>query len=238
MSSEEAANKLHVRDIRLHDQPSPLHNALGHSISVANPSCRVTVSAIMVATSFAACIVAVALQAWPVAVHAAAETTLNITSFTNDAESDWTAVYYSDETPLLVGNDGGAATGGLHVYGFDTKTPLPEVKSLAIGRTKVVTIAHDVGGKDLAITIAAPDSIIRVYELPGFAKLDEEFTLLGDWSAMCSWKSKTRNQYFYIFGKGKAVQFLIRPKKNDFEILEVRKHQSRKTTLNKVANYA
>lgn len=172
-------------------------------------------------TGLTVALAAVALQLWPV-VHAAPETTLNVTAFTGTVESDWTAVYYSEDNPLLVANDGGAENGGLHVYSFDVESPLPEVQSLPVGRTKTVTVAHDVGGVDLAITIAAPDSIIRVYELPAFDKLDVEFKLLGDWSAMCSWKSKSRNQYFYIFGKGKAVQFLIRPKGEDFEIVEVR----------------
>ncbi|KAH8173665.1 phytase domain-containing protein [Sarocladium implicatum] len=168
---------------------------------------------------FVLAIVAVFVQLWTT-VMAAPETTLNITAFTSTVDSDWTAVYYSEDSPLLVGNDG-SANGGLRAYGFDTKSPLPQTKSTLIGRTKIVTVAHNVGGKDLAITIAAPDSIIRVFELPDFRKADEEFTLIGDWSAMCSWKTRSRNQYFYIFGKGRGVQFLIRPDGEDFEIVEI-----------------
>jgi 3-phytase len=220
MRWEEAARDQNARDLRGRDLHLHPENASQVSSTVSN--WRVSfLSAMVLATAFGVGLVAVALQLYPTTVRAAPETTLNVTSFTDTVESDWTAVYYSKTNPLLIGNDGGAENGGLHVYDFDTETPLPEVKSLPIGRTKVVTVAHNVGGKDLAITIAAPDSIIRVYELPSF-KVEEEFTLLGDWSAMCSWKSKSRNQYFYIFGKGKAVQFLIRPKGDDFEILEVR----------------
>lgn len=221
MRWEEIARDQNARDLRT--RQGPLHTDNASLVSSTVRNWRLIFSSIMVlATAFGVGLVAVALQLYPAAVRAAPETTLNVTAFTDTVESDWTAVYYSDSKPLLIGNDGGAEAGGLHVYDFIAETPLPKVKSLPIGRTKVVTVAHNVGGKDLAITIAAPDSIIRVYELPGFKKADEEFTLLGDWSAMCSWKSKSRNQYFYIFGKGKAVQFLIRPDDEDFEILEVR----------------
>lgn len=168
---------------------------------------------------FVLAVFAAFLQLWST-VSAAPETTLNITAFTNNVDSDWTAVYYAEDSPLLIGNDG-SANGGLRAYSFQGDSPLPETKSKLIGRTKIVTVAHNVGGRDLAIAIAAPDSIIRVYELPDFRKADEEFKLIGDWSAMCSWRSKSRNQYFFIFGKGRAVQFLIRPQGEDFEIVEV-----------------
>lgn len=147
---------------------------------------------------------------------ASAEVNVNVTA-TGDVESDWTVAYYAKE-PLLLGNDGGPDKGGLHVYSLDAS--LPEVTSLVIGRTKLVITVYSVGGRDYAVTIAAPDSIIRVYEVPSFS-LESEFKLLGDWSALCPWRSKAGNQYFFLFGKRQAVQFLIRDR-DGVELAEVR----------------
>ncbi|KDN60188.1 putative phytase [Colletotrichum sublineola] len=168
----------------------------------------------------AAAIAAVALHPW---LSAAVDLELNITSLTGcDVDSDWTAIYYSKDKPLLLGNDEGADTGGFHAWDLNSDSPLSEVKSVTTGRTKLITTVHNVTGKDLAVTIAMPDSIIRVYELPAFTEIESaQTTMLGDWSALCSWRSKNLNDYVYFFGKNRAVQYLIRQGKDSIELVEV-----------------
>ncbi|KAK2042811.1 phytase [Colletotrichum somersetense] len=168
----------------------------------------------------AAAIVAVAVHPW---LSAAVDLELNITSMTGgELDSDWTTVYYSEDKPLLLGNDEGAATGGFHAWDLNSDSPLSEVKSVTTGRTKLVTTVYDVAGKDLAVTIAMPDSVIRVYELPAFTEIESaRTTMLGDWSALCSWRSKSLNDYVYLFGKTRAVQYLIRQGKDSVELVEV-----------------
>ncbi|WYZ42530.1 hypothetical protein EsH8_VI_000229 [Colletotrichum jinshuiense] len=173
--------------------------------------------------TFAAALVAVAVHPWLATAASPLELELNVTALTGgELESDWTDVYYSKEKPLLLGNDGGAATGGFHAWDLNSDSPLAEVKTLTTGRTKIVTTVYNVTGKDLAVTIAMPDSIIRVFELPSFTEIESaQTTVLGDWSALCSWRSKSLNDYVYLFGKGQIVQYLVRQGKTSIELVEV-----------------
>lgn len=173
--------------------------------------------------TFAAALVAVAVHPWLATAASPLELELNVTALTGgELESDWTDVYYSKEKPLLLGNDGGAATGGFHAWDLNSDSPLTEVKTLTTGRTKIVTTVYNVTGKDLAVTIAMPDSIIRVFELPSFTEIESaQTTVLGDWSALCSWRSKSLNDYVYLFGKGQVVQYLVRQGKTSIELVEV-----------------
>lgn len=154
---------------------------------------------------------------------AAVEIDVPVTAYTSEVESDWTAVYYSKKEPLLIGNDGGPDKGGFHVYSLDTKSPLTEVTARRSGRSKLVTTAYDVGGRDLLVTIAQPDSVVRAFEMPSFKQIKSaDLTVLGDWSALCSWKSDAGNDYIYLFGKNQAVQLLVREtKKKSVEFVEV-----------------
>lgn len=147
---------------------------------------------------------------------------LPISSRTGSAEADNAVVYYSSN-PLLVGNDAGAATGGFHVWSLDGKPILNEVASETPGRTKLVAVVYDVGGKDLIITIAQTDSIIRVFDVDGITEIKgPSKKAIGDWSALCTWKSaKSGNQYFYLFGKKQAVQYLITERSKEIKIVEV-----------------
>lgn len=161
------------------------------------------------------------LQLW--VARAVIEVSVNVSAVTTGVDSDWTAVHYSDSNALLLGNDGSPGKGGFHVYKIDAKDRLPEVTSAVTGRTKLVTTVYNVDGKDLAVTIAQPDSILRVFELPRVTRVDDaSFEVLGDWSALCSWTSKTANQYLFLFGKHQAVQLLIRSNGDGIKILEVR----------------
>lgn len=171
--------------------------------------------------SVATAIVALAAQPW---LTTAVDLELNVTALTGgELEADWTNVYYSKSNPLLLGNDGGAATGGFHAWDLNSDSPLAEVKTLVTGRTKLVTTVYNVtDNKDLAITIAMPDSVIRVFDMPSFTEIESaQTTLLGDWSALCSWRSKSLNDYIFLFGKGKAVEYLVRKGKTDIELVEV-----------------
>ncbi|OLN96218.1 3-phytase [Colletotrichum chlorophyti] len=173
--------------------------------------------------SLAAALVALALHPWLADTAVPRELELNITALTGgEIESDWTSIYYSEPRPLLLGNDGGASTGGFRAWDLDSDTPLSEAKAIVTGRTKLVTTVHNVTGKDLAVTIAMPDSVIRVFEIPSFAEIqDARTTLLGDWSAICSWRSKSLNDYIYLFGKSQVVQYLVRVSEGSIELVEV-----------------
>lgn len=153
---------------------------------------------------------------------AAPEVDLPISVSTADVESDNTAVYYSSH-PLLLGNDGSAATGGIHAWSLDSNASvLPEVSSKTGGRSKLVAAMYDVGKKDLIATIAMPDSVLRVFDAEGKGAQVAEKKAIGDWSALCPWKSdKSGNQYLYMFGKKQAVQYLIRKREKKIEVVEV-----------------
>jgi 3-phytase len=156
----------------------------------------------------------------------AVEVDVDVSAYTSEVESDWTAVYYSDRNPLLIGNDGGPDKGGFHVYNLNSKSPLQEVKAQTPGRSKLVTTVYDVNEKDILVTIAQPDSVLRAYEMPGFNQIkDADFKVLGDWSALCSWKSEAGNDYVYLFGKGQAVQILVQGTKKSIEFVEVSDRQ-------------
>ncbi|KAH7033027.1 uncharacterized protein B0I36DRAFT_320606 [Microdochium trichocladiopsis] len=151
------------------------------------------------------------------------EIELPILARSEEVESDWTTVAYGRNVPLLVGNDGGSASGGFRVYGLNDSNLLAEVKHVTPGRTKLVTVAHGVGGKDLILTIAQTDSYFRIYDALTVEPLGQPGTLtLGDWAALCTWKSRSSGEtYVYLFGKGQAKQFLLRAVDVSYELIEV-----------------
>ncbi|KAL2073823.1 hypothetical protein VTL71DRAFT_11149 [Oculimacula yallundae] len=147
---------------------------------------------------------------------------LPISAKTSEVDSDNSAVYHSSSNPLLIGNDGSAATGGFHIWSLGGSLPLKEVSSEATGRSKLVTTVYDIGAKDLIITISQPNNVLQVFDVNGFEEIKEAAKpAIGDWSALCSWKSaKSGSQYFYLFGKKQVVQYLIRAE-NSMEIVEI-----------------
>jgi 3-phytase len=159
---------------------------------------------------------------------AAKSVDVKISAQTDEVEASYSAVYYDEdqEVPLLVGNDGSAPTGGFRTWDLlDGGDKLPEIASQTPGRTKVVGVLYGVSGKDLIVSIEAPDSVIRLFdataddasEIPSGDK-----KMLGDWSSLCPWRSEESGwQYFYLFGKKEAVQFVVREKDDQFEVLEV-----------------
>lgn len=164
------------------------------------------------------------LQPWT--VSAAPELELNVTAYTSGTvASDWTAVYYSDSSPLLISNDGGTATGGFHVWDIDGESPLHALKSQYTGRTKLLATVYGVGGKDYLVSIPQTTPVMSAYQLPGAEKVEgAEFSALGDWSAICTWKSQSANNYIYVFGKHEGFQLLIREKGDSVEFVEVWHH--------------
>ena len=99
-----------------------------------------------------------------VTINAAPETDLPVSTFISPVASDSTAVYYSGH-PLLIGNDGTAATGGFRVWNLAGGSSASEIARRLNGRSKVVATVYDIDGKDLIITIDQPDSIIRVFNV-------------------------------------------------------------------------
>ncbi|KAK5627479.1 hypothetical protein RRF57_003194 [Xylaria bambusicola] len=138
-------------------------------------------------------------------------------------ESDFTTVVYNKTCPLLIGNDGGAATGGFRTFVINNGTQLVETTHKTPGRTKLVATAYGVGGRDLIVTIAQPDSFFRLYDASTIEQIGQPITrTLGDWSALCVWKSQgSGGQYLYLFGKKQAVQFLLREAGTSLEIVEI-----------------
>ncbi|KAL4866833.1 hypothetical protein BDV12DRAFT_210291 [Aspergillus spectabilis] len=144
-----------------------------------------------------------------------------ISSLTAEVESDVSAFYYGTKSreALLFGNDGSAATGGFRSFDLHD---LNETARRTPGRTKVVGVIYDVGKRDLLVSIAAPDSVIRVFDIDGLKELPEaQKKALGDWSCLCAWRSPRGANYFYLFGKKQAIQFLVRPERSGVEVLEI-----------------
>ncbi|KAI1447085.1 3-phytase [Annulohypoxylon stygium] len=157
------------------------------------------------------------------AAAAALEVDLPISAKSDEVDSGFTAVVYDSAHPLLVGNDGGASTGGFRTFDLDSETNLTETSHETPGRTKLVTTVYDIGGKDLIATIAQPDSYFRLYDSSTAEQVGEPLAhTLGDWSALCAWKSQSSGeQYLYLFGKSQAVQFLIRARNGSYELVEI-----------------
>ncbi|KAK9246597.1 hypothetical protein V1506DRAFT_505391 [Lipomyces tetrasporus] len=155
-------------------------------------------------------------------------TNISISALTPEIESDSAAIYYgrNPEDSLLLGNDGSAATGGFRAWDLlDSTTALLDEKVRRTpGRSKVVAPLFDVGGMDLVVSIASPDSVIRVFDVgDGLKEIHEaRKKALGDWSALCTWKSqRSGRQFFYLFGKGQIIQFFVRKKGCYPEIVEI-----------------
>jgi 3-phytase len=183
-------------------------------------------------------ILSVVLLAASGRVQGAPEAELPISARTADeVASDWSAVYYSHSSsslPLLLGNDKGAASGGICAWALDLESSnatLPAVALQTPGRTKVLTTVYGVGYRDLVVTVADPDSIVRLFDASTLEVVDNSLKkVLGAWSALCSWRSPVSGeQYLYLFGKKQGIQFLLRAvDQGGFELVEI---QSFETTV-------
>lgn len=163
------------------------------------------------------------LAIFAASVKAVSEVELPILARIDEADSDWTAVIYDAENPSIVGNDGGAASGGFRIFRLNGENPLPEAKHETPGRTKLVTTVYDIQEQDIIVTIAQTDSFFRLYNASSFEQIGQPLAkTLGDWSALCAWKSQTSGeQYLYLFGKSQAVQFLLRGQEGSLDITEI-----------------
>lgn len=137
-------------------------------------------------------------------------------------EGDNTGFVYGT-SPRLVVNDGSAANGGFRAFSVSNGTSFAEKIHEKSGRSKIAVPVHDIGGRDLIINIPAPNSLIEVFDAQTGKKLTKDNKKqLGDWSTACTWRSdKSGESYVFLFGKKKAVQFLIRGAKDELEVLEV-----------------
>lgn len=141
-------------------------------------------------------------------------------------KADNAAFYYS-KTPLLLANDDSAANGGFRVFSVASSTAYPQIAHQKTGRSKILAPIYDADGKgrDVFLAIAAPDSVMRAFEVDGNKLREIESarrTVLGDWETMCIWRSReSGTSYGFLFGKKIAVQLLIRNQENKTEILEV-----------------
>jgi 3-phytase len=137
-------------------------------------------------------------------------------------DGDNTGFVYG-RSPLLVVNDGSAADGGFHAFAVSNSSSFKETTHQKTGRSKIVAPVHDIGGRNLIISIPAPDSLIRVFDAETGTKVDSnDKKQLGDWSTACVWRSqKSGDSYVFLFGKRMVVQFLIRDDEEDVQILEV-----------------
>ncbi|KAH9909899.1 phytase [Xylariomycetidae sp. FL2044] len=158
-----------------------------------------------------------------ITASAETEVDLPISARSGEVESDWIAAIYNAESPALVGNDGGAATGGIRVFNLSGNGTLPEKAHETPGRTKLVTTVYDVAGRDMIITIAQPDSYFRLYDAGTVEQIGGPIArTLGDWSALCAWESQSSGeQYLYLFGKHQAVQFLLKAQNEVYDLVVV-----------------
>ncbi|KAK3064982.1 hypothetical protein LTS18_015077 [Coniosporium uncinatum] len=98
---------------------------------------------------------------------------------------------------------------------------LTEVASVAPGRTKLMAVVYNVGREDLIISTDQPTFVLHAYKINDLESIPStETTVLGDWSALCTWKADSGDQCFFLFGKKQAKQFLIR-RRRAFEIVEI-----------------
>ncbi|KAI1799772.1 3-phytase [Daldinia bambusicola] len=158
-----------------------------------------------------------------VTAAATSEVDLPISAKSGEVESDSTAAFYNDAQPILIGNDGGASTGGFRLFDLNGDTLLTEEGHETPGRTKLVTAVHNIDKKNLVVTIAQTDSFFRLYDATTAEQVGKPLArTLGDWSALCSWKSQSSGeQYLYLFGKKQTVQHLLRESNGTYEIIEI-----------------
>lgn len=163
---------------------------------------------------------------------------LPVLAITPNVESDKVNFYYSSsspssspqqqQNPLLIGNDGSADRGGVHVYNLNPiqrpSSPLSEAFSKVTGRTKVVLSVYGVGGRDCLATFSTPEHTLRFYELPSGEELTSARRFIrAEFSALCAWRSpETNAQYVYLFGKKEVRIYLLQEeKKGGFKTVEV-----------------
>lgn len=163
--------------------------------------------------------------AWSFAILSltlAQTTSVHIAPATPEFSTDNIAFIYG-QLPSLVANDGSAADGGFRAFAVKQNGTFTETSHRKTGRSKIAVPVYDVGGRDLIINIAAPDSRIRIFDAGGGEKVgSNEKTQLGDWSTACVWRSeKSGESYLFLFGKKMVVQFLVRAQRKIVVMLEV-----------------
>ncbi|ORY01421.1 hypothetical protein BCR34DRAFT_493881 [Clohesyomyces aquaticus] len=149
---------------------------------------------------------------------------VNLVPAATGFEPDNTVFYYSTN-PFLLSNDGGAESGGYLVFDLSNTSSLTEKSYQKTGRSKVIAPVYSIGSRDLFVTIAAPDSIMRVFDATTITEIPRaRKKILGDWSNLCAWRSSdSGQQYLFLFGKKQVVQLLVRTHHQDPELVEIQK---------------
>lgn len=149
---------------------------------------------------------------------------LSILATTQNVESDKVFFAYERKS-LLIGNDGSADLGGLHVFDIENQSngKIPEIYSKITGRTKVVSAVYSVDDEDYIVTFSTPEHLLRFYELPSGKEVKSASKfILAEFSALCSWRSPVTNAaYIYLFGKKEVRMYLLKENKGSFEAVEV-----------------
>lgn len=140
-------------------------------------------------------------------------------------DSDNAALIYAP-SPILLANDGSAVDGGFRTFSASNSTNSTLFTARTherSGRTKIAIPVYDVGGRDVIFNIPSPNSVIRLYDVSsGNEVAGSRRYQLGDWSVARNWRSQTSGEnYVFLFGKKKVVQFLIKGDGDDVEVLEV-----------------
>ncbi|OSS46739.1 hypothetical protein B5807_08826 [Epicoccum nigrum] len=151
--------------------------------------------------------------------------TIQLTPAATGFDSDNAALIYA-APPILLANDGSAADGGFRTFSVSNSansTSFIERSHEKSGRTKIAVPVYDVGGRDVIFNIPSPNSVIRLYDVSNGSEIaGSRKYQLGDWSVARNWRSQTSGEnYVFLFGKMKVVQFLVRGNGNDAQILEV-----------------
>lgn len=160
---------------------------------------------------------------WPIAI--AQNATIRLAPAATGFDSDNAAFIYAN-VPILLANDGSAADGGFRTFAFSNSTNttfFAERSHERSGRTKIAIPVYDVGGRDVIFNIPSPNSVIRLYDVSSGSEVAGSRKYhLGDWSVARNWRSQTSGEnYVFLFGKKKVVQFLIRGDASDAQVLEV-----------------
>ena len=144
------------------------------------------------------------------AAPAAAAIDFSLSYRTPPIDGDKAAVLHSlTESPLLVGNDGGAPSGGLRAWPLTA--PQLQRWDSRTGRTKLVGTLHGRGQDAQIVTHSQEDSVFRVFNANGGVVASRKY--FGDYSALCTW-----GLYVYMFEKRRVMMLMVQ----GAEITEVR----------------
>ncbi|KKA30920.1 hypothetical protein TD95_002612 [Thielaviopsis punctulata] len=171
------------------------------------PSAKSLFSAFTLSASAASA--ATASLSLPISAHTSGEISANYVAFTHSSP------------PMLVGNDKSASEGGFRTFSVASGS-LAQTAHVVNGRTKIVesfrapssfsssSSASNSSAPTFLATVTSPDSQMLIFNSTTPLRTTGATNVLGDWSALCSWRSTADNQYLFLLGKKQGTQFLVR----------------------------